>query len=81
VPKHAIALGYFFLAVLCVALGQNGPTKLNLILTSTSVLACFIGGVFFVAASVTQLQAGKECLAKWIRLAQQPPDPEDPDAQ
>ena len=72
-PKHAVALGYFFLAVFCMYARHSEPNILYPILTTASIFACFMGGVFFVAASIPQLQAGRDHLAKWIRRAQQPP--------
>ena len=71
--KHAIALGYFFLAVFCIYVSHHASIVFHSTLVTAATCALVVGGVFFVAASVQQLQTGKQFLGRWIRKAQEPP--------
>ena len=71
--KHAIALGYFFLAVFCIYVRHHASIVFHSTLATAAIFAGLVGGVFFVAAAIQKLQTGKEFLGRWIRKAQEPP--------
>ena len=54
--KHAMALGYFSLAVFCVHVGEHlnrsEPRYLPLMLITAATVAAVVGAAFFIAASI-----------------------------
>jgi hypothetical protein len=73
VIKHSLALGYFFLAAFCVFAGPQCPPIYSPIFITSAAFAFFLGLTFFVPAVTPQVQACNRFLAKWLRMAQQPP--------
>ncbi|NQV25087.1 MAG: hypothetical protein HQ518_12050 [Rhodopirellula sp.] len=74
--KHAIALGYFFLAVFCIHVSHQtlllslSPMLLPVFVTAAT-LASFVGCTFFAAAAMPHLRTVKDCFANLIRNAKQ----------
>jgi hypothetical protein len=73
VQKHAMALGYFILAVLCILAGSQTLNGLRVLLLLAALVAALAGCGFLLSACAVQLYAGKKWLIQMFRLAQQPP--------
>ncbi len=72
--KHAMALGYFFLAVFCVFTCSQGFLQLFYIPLLLAALAAALMGLgFLFSACAPQFQALKNWLVQMVCLAQQPP--------
>ena len=71
--KHALALGYFFLAVFCVFVSPNSYSFLRFPLLLAAFTAALAGCGILLSACAVQLHAGKTWLVQIIRKAQQPP--------
>ncbi len=75
--KHAMALGYFFLAVFCVFTNAHCILGLHLPLLWAALAAAVAGVGYLLSACAVTLQAGKTRLSHWFvrmfHLAQQPP--------
>ena len=75
--KHAMALGYFFLAVFCVFTSAHCFRGLHLPLWMAALAATLAGVGYLLSACAVTLQAGKTWLTHWFmhmfHLAQQPP--------
>lgn len=76
--KHAIALGYFFLAAFCIhvshqtVLLSRSPILFPVFITAAT-LASLVGCLFFVSASMPQVRGVKDYFASLIRDAQHDP--------
>ena len=73
VQKHALALGYFFLAVFCVFTSAHSFVQLRFLLLLAAILAVVVGVGYVaspLAARVRQVQAS---MVELIRIARQPP--------
>jgi hypothetical protein len=66
VEKHAMALGYFFLAAFCLfASGQpTVPFRSPLLLAGRA--AALVGAVFFVSACAPRILAINRAIANWF---------------
>ena len=71
--KHAIALGYFALAVFCVFTGSQGRLAFRTPLLLGAALALGAGCLFLASACYGPLCAAIEWLTGMSRLAQEPP--------
>lgn len=71
--KHAMALGYFALAVFCVFTGSQGLLAFRTPLLVGAALALGAGCVFLASACYGPLCAAIEWLTGMSRLAQKPP--------
>ena len=75
--KHAMALGYFFLAVICVFTSAHSFRGLHLPLLLAALFATLAGVGYLLSACAVTLQAGKARLSHWFvcmfHLAQHPP--------
>lgn len=75
--KHAMALGYFSLAVFCVHVSEHifghRPSILIPLLMIAAMLAGVVGAAFFIAASITQFRSAAALTTRLIRDARQPP--------
>jgi dipeptide/tripeptide permease len=80
VQKHALALGYFFLAVFCILTSAHSFIELRLPLLFAAVLAIIVG-TGYIARPLSEILSlmGRQLLsipswlAKMVRLAQEPP--------
>ncbi|QDU87076.1 hypothetical protein Pla175_04310 [Pirellulimonas nuda] len=70
--KHAMALGYFSLAVFC-AFGSGQDSLLRMHFLAAGLLAGLAGIGFLVSACAPQLHAVQVWLVGMVRLARQPP--------
>ena len=72
--KHALALGYFFLAMFCIYTSSQGFLQKYYV---PLLLAAFAFGLtgfgFLMSACTLQLLAAKEWCVRILQLAQQPP--------
>jgi hypothetical protein len=80
VQKHALALGYFFLAVFCILTSAHSFIELRLPLLLAAVLAIVVGTGYIarplseiLSHIARQLLSIPGWIAKMIRLAQEPP--------
>jgi hypothetical protein len=74
VQKHAMALGYFFLAAFCAFASQLSTISLlHSMFLMASVVACGVGLVFFGMATLPQLRTTTAFLTDLFRQARQPP--------
>ena len=72
--KHAMALGYFFLAVFCIFTSTQSFLVLFRIPLLLAALAAALAGLgFLFGACAAQFQARKNWLVQMVRLARQPP--------
>ena len=71
--KHAMALGYFFLAVFCVFTSTQSIFEFRVPLLLVALGAALTGLGFLFSACAAQFQAGKNWLVQMVRLARQPP--------
>ena len=75
--KHALALGYFFLAVFCVFTSAHSFLGLHRPLLLLALVATLAGVGYLLSACAVTLQARKTWLSHWFvrmfHLAQQPP--------
>jgi hypothetical protein len=71
--RHAIALGYFFLAVLCVLTSAHSFLELRVPLLIAGLLALIAGVAFVAGPHVARLRPVRTWLLQMIRLAQEPP--------
>ncbi|AMV20322.1 hypothetical protein [Planctomyces sp. SH-PL14] len=71
--KHAMALGYFALAVFCVSTGSQGLLAFRTPLLLGAALSLGAGCVFLASACYGPLCAAIEWLTGMSRLAQEPP--------
>ena len=75
--KHAMALGYFFLAVFCVFTSAHSFHGLYLPLLLAALVATLAGVGYLLSACAVALQAARTWLSRWFvrtfHLAQQPP--------
>ena len=75
--KHAITLGYFFLAVFCVFTSTHSFRGLHLPLLLAALAAAVAGVGYLLSVCAMTLQAGMTWLSHWfvrmLHLAQQPP--------
>lgn len=71
--KHAMALGYFALAVFCVFTGSQGLLVFRSPLLVGAGMALGAGCLFLVSACYGPLCAAIEWLTGMSRLAQEPP--------
>ncbi len=75
--KHAMALGYFFLAVFCVFTSAHSFHGLHLPLLLAALAAAVAGVGYLLSACAETLQAARTRLSQWFvrmfHLAQQPP--------
>jgi tellurite resistance protein TehA-like permease len=67
--KHAIALGYFLLAVLCLDVSYSHEIS---ILRNAALIAGALGCIFFFAATLSQLGLVSRYFKKLIEAAQPP---------
>ncbi len=74
--KHAMALGYFFLAVFCVFTSAHSFRELHLPLLLAALAATLVGVGYWLIACAATLHAGKTWCVRMFHLAQQPPVPE-----
>ena len=76
--KHAIALGYFFLAVLCIHVSHQqlllslSPLLFPAFITAATA-ASLVGCTFFIAASMPHLRSAKNLLVRLFQDAQKAP--------
>lgn len=72
--KHALALGYFFLAVFCIFTCSQGFLQLFYIPLLLAALAAALMGLgFLLSACAPQFPAVKKWLVQMVRMAQEPP--------
>lgn len=72
--KHAMALGYFFLAVFCIFTSSQGSLQLFAVpLLLAAMVALLVGLVFLWSACAPQLAIAWKRLGEMVRLAQEPP--------
>ncbi len=75
--KHALALGYFFLAVFCVFTSAQSFRELHRPLLLAALVATLAGVGYLLSHYALTLQAAKTWLSHWFvrmfHLAQQPP--------
>ena len=75
--KHAMALGYFFLAVFCVFTSAHSFRELLLPLLLAALAATLAGVGYLLSVCAVTLQAWKTWLSHWFvrmfHLARQPP--------
>lgn len=72
--KHALALGYFFLAVFCIFTCSQGFLQLFYIPLLLAALAAALMGLgFLLSACAPQFPAVKKWLVQMVRVAQEPP--------
>ncbi len=72
--KHALALGYFFLAVFCIFTSSQGFLQLfSFPLLLAAFAAALMGLGFLWSGCAPQLSAVKKWLVEMVRLAQQSP--------
>jgi hypothetical protein len=72
--KHALALGYFFLAIFCVfTSSQESLRMFTPPLTVAALAAALMGMGFLFSACAPLFPAVKDWLVRQVRLAQQPP--------
>jgi hypothetical protein len=71
--KHAMALGYFALAVFCVSTGSQGLLAFRGPLLVGAGMALGAGCLFLASACYGPLCAAIEWLTGMSRLAQEPP--------
>ena len=79
--KHAMALGYFSLAVFCIYVSENANYSLHSVLTIAATLAFVLGSAFFVAATIAHIRSAIRIIRSAPQFvvdlthdAQRPPD-------
>jgi hypothetical protein len=73
VQQHAIALGYFYLAVICVFTSAHSFVEFRVPLLFAAILA-LVAGVGYVASPLAaRLRRAQGWIAQLIRAAQEPP--------
>ena len=74
VQKHAMALGYFFLAIFCLFTCSQGFLQgFSIPLLLAALAAAMMGLGFLLSACAPQFATFKKWLVQMVRLAQQPP--------
>jgi hypothetical protein len=71
--KHAIALGYFFLAVFCIFTSAQSFYELRIPLLLAALAAALAGFGILFSPFAARLQACKTWLVHMFNLARQPP--------
>lgn len=72
--KHAIALGYFFLAIFCIFTSSQGYLEsFRFQLASLALLAALSGFGYLISACASQIYAIWQWLVQMFWLAQQRP--------
>ena len=71
--KHAMALGYFFLAVFCVFTSDHSFIGLRLPLLLAALAATLAGVGYWLSAFAVTLQAGMTWFVRMFHLARQSP--------
>lgn len=72
--KHALALGYFFLAVFCIfTCSQGFLQRFYIPLLLAALAAALMGLGYLFSACAPQFPAVKNSLLQMVRLAQSPP--------
>ena len=72
--KHAIALGYFFLAVFCILTSAQGFYELRVLLLLAALAAALAGFVVLFSPFAARLRAFKNWLVQMFNLARTPPE-------
>jgi Tfp pilus assembly protein PilE len=71
--QHMMALGYFFLAVLCVLTSAHTFVELRIPLLLAALLALVAGAAYVAGPLAARLRAVRTWLLQLIRIAQEPP--------
>ncbi|MDB5346397.1 MAG: hypothetical protein JWP89_4774 [Schlesneria sp.] len=64
--KHAMALGYFFLAAFCLFACGHSALPLQLPLLMAGLAAVLVGAVFFVSACAPRILAILKAITNWF---------------
>ena len=71
--QHAIALGYFFLAVLCVLTAAHSFVEFRIPLIFAALLALVTGVGYVASPLVAWLRRARDRIAQVVRMAEKPP--------
>lgn len=71
--KHAMALGYFFLAAICIFVSSHCFVAFRIPLLVAALAATIAGFGFVFVACSAQLRAIKKWLTALLQIARQPP--------
>jgi hypothetical protein len=73
VQKHALALGYFFLAVFCILTSAHSFIELRIPLLLAAMISVLVGVNFVSEPVLLWLRGLSSWFAKMYRVAQEPP--------